>query len=138
MYVRCTYGTYGREITIHTVIYGVYIRFWPTLRMCYILPLRTPNYSVMPGHQDPSRFKTRYMSVQPCQEHHIHVWWCWPALQIILSALRQTRSYATWFVRMERQGMSQRRRSLDCCLCARLTMQGLQGLQGWPTARVSG
>jgi len=23
---------FGREITIHTVIYGVYIRFWPTLR----------------------------------------------------------------------------------------------------------
>ena len=30
-YIRCTYGNFGREITIHTVIYGVYIRFWPTL-----------------------------------------------------------------------------------------------------------
>jgi hypothetical protein len=27
------YGIFGREITIHTVIYGVYIRFWPTLFM---------------------------------------------------------------------------------------------------------
>ena len=27
------YGIFGREITIHTVIYGVYIRFWPTLGM---------------------------------------------------------------------------------------------------------
>jgi hypothetical protein len=27
------YGIFGREITIHTVIYGVYIRFWPTLLM---------------------------------------------------------------------------------------------------------
>ena len=25
------YGISGREITIHTVIYGVYIRSWPTL-----------------------------------------------------------------------------------------------------------
>ena len=31
MYIRCTYGIYGRNITIQTVIYGVYIRFWPTL-----------------------------------------------------------------------------------------------------------
>ena len=30
-YIRCTYGNFSREITIHTVIYGVYIRFRPTL-----------------------------------------------------------------------------------------------------------
>jgi len=30
-YIPCTYGIFGREITIHTVIYGVYIRFWLTL-----------------------------------------------------------------------------------------------------------
>jgi len=29
--IRCIYGIFGREITIHTVVYGVYIRFWPTL-----------------------------------------------------------------------------------------------------------
>jgi hypothetical protein len=29
------YGISGREITIHTVIYGVYIRFWPTLPIPY-------------------------------------------------------------------------------------------------------
>ena len=28
---------FGREITIHTVIYGVYIRFWPTLCIWYCL-----------------------------------------------------------------------------------------------------
>ena len=28
--IRCIYGIFGREITIHTVLYGVYIRFWPT------------------------------------------------------------------------------------------------------------
>jgi len=32
IYIRCVYGIFGREITIYTVIYGVYIRFWPTLR----------------------------------------------------------------------------------------------------------
>ena len=31
IYVRCMYGIFGRETTIHTVIYGVYVRFWPTL-----------------------------------------------------------------------------------------------------------
>jgi hypothetical protein len=29
--LRCTYGNFSREITGHMVIYGVYIRFWPTL-----------------------------------------------------------------------------------------------------------
>ena len=36
-YIRCTYGIFSREITIHTVVYGVYIQFWPTLQMCVIL-----------------------------------------------------------------------------------------------------
>jgi hypothetical protein len=27
------YGNFGREITKYTVIYGAYIRFWPTLDM---------------------------------------------------------------------------------------------------------
>jgi hypothetical protein len=30
-YVRCAYSIFSREITLHTVIYGVHIRFWPTL-----------------------------------------------------------------------------------------------------------
>jgi len=29
--IRCIYGIFGREITKYTVIYGVYMRFWPTL-----------------------------------------------------------------------------------------------------------
>ena len=29
-YIRCTYGIFSREITMHTVIYGADIRFWPT------------------------------------------------------------------------------------------------------------
>ena len=31
--IRCIYGMYGRGITSYTVIYGEYIRFWPTLCM---------------------------------------------------------------------------------------------------------
>jgi hypothetical protein len=34
IYIRCTYGDFDREITKYTLIYGVYIRFWPTLQMC--------------------------------------------------------------------------------------------------------
>ena len=32
---RCIYGIFCREITKYMVIYGVYIRFWPTLRIIY-------------------------------------------------------------------------------------------------------
>jgi hypothetical protein len=31
IFIRCVYGISGREITKYTVIYGTYIRFWPTL-----------------------------------------------------------------------------------------------------------
>jgi len=31
IYIRCICGIFGREITKYTVIYGVYIRLWPTL-----------------------------------------------------------------------------------------------------------
>jgi len=34
-YIRCIHSIFGREITIHTVIYGVYIRFWPTLGISF-------------------------------------------------------------------------------------------------------
>ena len=32
-YIRCTCGIVSKEITIHTVIYGADIRFWPTQRI---------------------------------------------------------------------------------------------------------
>ena len=32
-YIQCIYGLFIREITIQTAIYGVYIRFWPTLQI---------------------------------------------------------------------------------------------------------
>ena len=31
IYIRCIYGIFGRDVTKYTVIYGVYIRIWPTL-----------------------------------------------------------------------------------------------------------
>jgi len=46
IYIRCVYGTFGREITIYMVIYGVYIRFWPTLLIAYILYVTYCPYSV--------------------------------------------------------------------------------------------
>ena len=30
-YIHCIYGIFGRGITRHTVIYGAYTQFWPTL-----------------------------------------------------------------------------------------------------------
>jgi len=35
IHIWCVYGIFGREITIYTVIYGVYIQFWPFLNMIY-------------------------------------------------------------------------------------------------------
>jgi len=37
IYIRCTYVIFGRDITKCTVIYDVYIRFWPTLVTCQTL-----------------------------------------------------------------------------------------------------
>ena len=33
IHTRCIHGILGREITKYTVVYGVYVRFWPTLLM---------------------------------------------------------------------------------------------------------
>jgi len=37
IYKRCIYGIFGREIIKYTVIYGVCIRFWPTLCILHCL-----------------------------------------------------------------------------------------------------
>jgi hypothetical protein len=41
IYIRCIYGIFGREIIKYTVIYGVYIRFWPTLKYLILYPIFT-------------------------------------------------------------------------------------------------
>ena len=40
---------FGREITIHTVIYGVYIRFWPTLCIYGIFGMEITIHTVIYG-----------------------------------------------------------------------------------------
>jgi hypothetical protein len=32
--IRCKNGNIGKEITKYTVIYNVYVQFWPTLEIC--------------------------------------------------------------------------------------------------------
>ena len=40
IYIWFLYGIFGREFIKYTVIYGVYIRFWPTLDICSIALLQ--------------------------------------------------------------------------------------------------
>jgi len=35
IYIRCTYGIFGLEITKYTEYIYVYIRFWPTLQIYF-------------------------------------------------------------------------------------------------------
>jgi hypothetical protein len=37
IYIWCIYGIFGRELTKYTVIYGVYIQFWPTLYVTHMV-----------------------------------------------------------------------------------------------------
>ena len=46
IYTRCICGIFGRMTTKYTVIYGVYIGFWPTL-LNYCPALRQQVYSIM-------------------------------------------------------------------------------------------
>jgi len=45
--IRCIYGTFGREITKYTVIYGVYIRFWPTLPIPSVTYVHTHTHTLL-------------------------------------------------------------------------------------------
>ena len=46
--IRCIYGIFGRETTKYTVIYGEYMRLWPTLTIyCMYVVLANPVYPVM-------------------------------------------------------------------------------------------
>ena len=42
IYMRCTYGIFGLEITKYTVYIYVYIRFWPILHTCRLPPTNQP------------------------------------------------------------------------------------------------
>jgi hypothetical protein len=49
IYLRCIHGMLSRKITIHTVIYGVHIWFWPTLTIhkCTYLSIEARTLMVM-------------------------------------------------------------------------------------------
>jgi len=58
-YIWCIYGIFGRETTIHTVIYGADIRFWPPLKWS-------------------QSCHSKMMTVMSQQNDHCHVtakWW---------------------------------------------------------------
>jgi hypothetical protein len=55
IYIRCIYGILGREITKYTVIYSVYIRFWPTLHICvWLWPAQLLIVVHRHRHRDPA------------------------------------------------------------------------------------
>jgi hypothetical protein len=76
LYIRCIYGIFGRETTEYTVIYGVYIRFWPTLHMCLnfaqlTLPLHTAHHQLhLQAGQRQGRCSKAYLRVCFCITSH--------------------------------------------------------------------
>jgi len=60
IYIRCIYSNFGRKITKYTVIYGVYIRFWPTLhiqRMYVCVYVCVRMCVIAYSHSHPSRLQ---------------------------------------------------------------------------------
>ena len=53
IYMRCLYNYFCRDIKIYTVIYVVYIWFWPTLQMTH-LSLRADHEHPLPSHSPSS------------------------------------------------------------------------------------
>ena len=53
IYIRCMYSVFGRKITKFTVIYGEYLRIWPTLRifMQILLPFHFVVIPLVPHSQ---------------------------------------------------------------------------------------
>ena len=47
------YGIFCRNVTKYTVIYGVYIRFWPTLQICYTLLADASDYGTRTSEHEP-------------------------------------------------------------------------------------
>ena len=52
-HIRCMYGIFCRNVTKYTVIYGVYIRFWPTLQICYTLLADASDYGTRTSEHEP-------------------------------------------------------------------------------------
>jgi hypothetical protein len=57
IYIRCVYGNFGREITIYTVIYGVYI--YTVLANPKYIPTQSVDLGAHPGSSSSSRSRSR-------------------------------------------------------------------------------
>ena len=75
VYIRYFCGIFGREITKYTVIYGVYIRFWPTLNIndgaryrCFVLDIAGAARAAHKRVAHKRRVQKKYMHTQS----HVH------------------------------------------------------------------
>jgi hypothetical protein len=65
IYTVYIYGIFGREIIKYTIIYGVYIRFWPTLHMAHESrkdQITTPCLAILTSH---AHTHTHHQATQP-------------------------------------------------------------------------
>ena len=76
IYIRCIYGTFGREITQYTVIYGVYKRFWPTLAVCHqpsaLIITNTLSSQTRSSSQTCSSGQPQQYAISHQRNHHKH------------------------------------------------------------------
>jgi hypothetical protein len=69
IYMRCIYVFFGREITKYTVIYGVYLRFWPTLRI-FNRVQREQRGQALLTHQSPGKWRYTSKGSKVCSCHN--------------------------------------------------------------------
>jgi hypothetical protein len=75
IYIRCIYGIICREITKYTVIYGVFILFWPTLQNCIHVPLSTTQVAnPIYKRAYPCRFTHSSFHNMSCKSAHLCVY----------------------------------------------------------------
>jgi len=81
IYIRCMYGIFGREITTYTVIYGAYIRFWPTLHITYkSLKLLHVSHASSAGEETTRKWWGTCLA-----EQHLHLKGGWLSMQKLAS-----------------------------------------------------
>jgi hypothetical protein len=78
--MRCIYSVFGRETTEDTVIYGVCIRFWPTLCML------DPQIVHVLGYVHAIQCVHATFLVRAC--HFIQVWMRMHTLRVVVELLR--------------------------------------------------
>ena len=83
IYIRCTYGIFGLEITKYTVYIYVYIQFWPTLRYfwqgnpqkyghsrCICMAVANPTYLIQTPVAFPDQCKQQLLLALPISPHN--------------------------------------------------------------------